>query len=73
MSYEFYLIIIHFLTAVSKKTSEMLQSGMPDFYIPGTAYHLVKNKVATVLSDTKVKNCLLSNFVKVLTYLLIFR
>ena len=54
----------------------MLQSGMPDFYIPDMAYHSVKNKdfsVATVLCDTKVKNCLLSNFIKVLTYLLIFR
>ena len=58
------------------KTSEMLQSGIPDFYIPSTAYHPVKNKdfsVATDLCDTKVKNCLLSNFIKVLNYLPIFR
>ena len=63
-------------TYSKNKTSEMLQSGMPDFYIPRTAYHPDKNKdfsVATVLCDTKVKICLLSNFIKVLTYSLIFR
>ena len=27
-----------------KQTNEMLQPGMSDFYIPGTAYHLVKNQ-----------------------------
>ena len=46
----------------------MLQSGMPDFYIPGTAHLPVKNKdfsFATVLCDT-------SNFIKVLAYLEIF-
>ena len=40
---------------------------MPDFYIPGSAVP-VKNKdltVAPVLCDTKVKNCLLSNFIEV--------
>ena len=47
----------------------MLHSGMPDFYIPGTAHLPDKNKdcsFATVLCDT-------SNFIKVLAYLEIFR